>query len=294
VIAAAVAMSEAGGMLLLRLATMAALGGAVGVWAAVLWRPVGRFIARQEAYYDKVLRRSLLIDVNPRTVTLLAVGAVVLCALVGYSIVGHVLVAILGGAVGLFLPSVTLKLLRTLRLSKLEDQLVNGVQTLSSGVRAGLNLIQAMDLLAKNGVKPISEEFAHLLREYEYGVTLERAMLNAADRIGSSNYRLLFSALQTHRERGGNLGETLDRISDAIREIHRLEKRIETLTAPGRAAARWMSAMPAVILVILWFIYPEGVNMLFTDDLGRAFLLFIVLLNVIGFLWIRKIVNIDI
>ncbi|HET6430531.1 MAG TPA: type II secretion system F family protein [Phycisphaerae bacterium] len=293
-IAAAVAMSEAGGMLLLRLATMAALGGAVGVWAAVLWRPVGRFIARQEAYYDKVLRRSLLIDVNPRTVTLLAVGAVVLCALVGYSIVGHVLVAILGGAVGLFLPSVTLKLLRTLRLSKLEDQLVNGVQTLSSGVRAGLNLIQAMDLLAKNGVKPISEEFAHLLREYEYGVTLERAMLNAADRIGSSNYRLLFSALQTHRERGGNLGETLDRISDAIREIHRLEKRIETLTAPGRAAARWMSAMPAVILVILWFIYPEGVNMLFTDDLGRAFLLFIVLLNVIGFLWIRKIVNIDI
>ena len=293
-IAPALAVGAASQMLLLRLAATAAIGGAVGVSVAALWRPVGRFIGRQEAYYDQVLRKSLLIDVSPRTVTFLAVGAVLLCGMVGYAIVHHVLVAIVGGAIGVFLPTVILKLLRVLRLRKLEDQLVDGVQTLSSGVRAGLNLIQAMELLAQNGVRPISEEFAHLLREYEYGVTIDRAMLNAADRIGSSNYRLLFSALQTHRERGGDLGETLDRISDSIREIHRLEKRVETLTAPGRAAARWMGAMPAVILIILRFIYPEGVRMLFEDDAGRGILLFIVLLNVIGFLWIRKIVNIDI
>jgi len=294
VIGAALAAGGGSQILMLRLCTMAALAVAVSVGVAAVWRPVGRFIARQEVYYDNVLRKSLLIDVNPRTVTFLAVGAVLLLATVAYAIVDHVLVAIAGGAIGVFLPALTLKLLRTMRQRKLEDQLVDGVQTLSSGVRAGLNLVQAIELLAKNGVRPISEEFGHMLREYEYGVTLERAMLNAADRIGSSNYRLLFSALQTHRERGGDLGETLDRISDAIREIHRLEKRIETLTAPGRAAARWMAAMPWVILLILYFIYREGVQMLFTDDLGRLFLLFIVFLNVIGFLWVRKIVNIDI
>lgn len=281
-------------MLLLRIGTACAAATAAAALTAAVWRPARRFIGRQEAYYDKVLRGSLLMDVNPRTVTLLAVGAVLLMGMVAYSLVQHLLVALAGGAGGVFLPSLVLKLLRARRRQKLEDQLVNGVQTLSSGVRAGLNLVQAMELLAQNGVRPISEEFAHLLREYEYGVTLERAMLGAADRIGSSNYRLLFSALLTHRERGGDLGETLDRISDSIREIHRLEKRVETLTAPGRAAARWMGAMPAVILIILRYIYPEGVALLFTDDMGKAILAGIVILNVVGFLWIRKIVSIDI
>ncbi|KKL97019.1 hypothetical protein LCGC14_1838650, partial [marine sediment metagenome] len=91
-----------------------------------------------------------------------------------------------------------------------------------------------------------------------------------------------------------DLAETLDRISDSIREIHRLEKRVETLTAPGRAAARWMGAMPAVMLIILRVIWPEGVALLFTDDVGRLILFIIVVLNVVGFLWIRKIVSIDI
>jgi len=258
------------------------------------WGPLRRHIRSRESYYDRVLRGALLMNVSPRTVTLLALAAIPTMALLAYAIIHHPLVAVLGGVCGAFLPTLVLKLLCVRRLRRLEDQLVDGVQTLSAGVRAGLNLVQAMDLLAKNGVRPISEEFAHLLREYEYGVSLEQAMVNAADRIGSSNYRLLFSALLTHRERGGDLGETLDRIADSIREIQRLEKRVETLTAPGRAAARWMGAMPAVILLILRFIDPEGVAMLFRDDAGKLILTFIVVLNLIGFLWIRKIVTIDI
>ena len=192
------------------------------------------------------------------------------------------------------LPRLVVRFLQRRRLYRLNEQLVDGIQTLSSGVRAGLNLVQAMELLAVNGVRPIREEFAHLLREYEHGVALEQAMLNAANRIGSPNYRLLFSALLTHRERGGDLGETLDRIAESIREIHRLEKRIETLTAPGRTAARWMGAMPVIILMILYAISPESVRMLFTEDLGRGLLVMIVILNVVGFLWIRRIVSIDV
>ena len=292
----AVALAAAGmdALLMLRIATGCALAAGVSAFVFALWRPVGRFIGRQEAHYDEVLRKSLLMDVSPRTVTVLAAGTVVLMAMVAYSIIQSGLMALLGAVAGVFLPSLILKALRTIRMQKLEDQLVDGLQTLSAGVRAGLNLIQAMELLSQTGLKPISQEFAHLLREYEYGVTLERTMLNAAERIGSTNYRLLFSALLTHRERGGDLAETLDRISDSIREINRLEKRVEALTAPGRAAARWMGAMPAVILVILRFIYPEGVKLLFTDDIGKAILVAVVVMNVIGFLWIRKIVNIDV
>lgn len=93
---------------------------------------------------------------------------------------------------------------------------------------------------------------------------------------------------------GGNLGETLDRIADAIREIYRLEKQVETLTAQGRAAARMMGIMPFVILIILHFIDPRGVQNLFDDPIGRFLLLIVIVLNILGFLWIRKIVDIDI
>ncbi|MCD6378700.1 MAG: type II secretion system F family protein [Planctomycetes bacterium] len=267
---------------------------AVIVGVLTFYKPITNFILRRETYYDHVLRGSLLIDINPRTVTLMSLGVMFLLAGIGYLIIHSILMVILGIILGAFLPSVVLKLLRRYRLRRLDDQIVDGIQTLISAVRAGLNLVQAMELLAKNGPRPISQEFAHLVREYEHGVSLEKAMQNAAARIGSANYRLLFAALLTHRERGGDLADTLERIADSIREIYRLEKRVETLTAPNRTAARWMGAMPAVVLGVLYLIDPYGVRMLFTTPAGRVILLIIVVLNVIGFLWIRKIVSIDI
>ncbi len=267
-----------------------AVAGGVIVWA----EPFRRFILRREAYFDRVLRGTLLLDIAPRTVTILCFCIIAFLALVAYVMSGNIFVAAIAAGVGVFSPWVVLRFLKARRLYRLEEQLVGGIQTLTSGVRAGLNLVQAMDLLARNDVKPMSEEFSHLVREYEHGISLEKAMSNASKRIGSGNYRLLFAALLTHRERGGDLGGTLDRIADSIREIYRLEKRIETLTAPNRTAARWMGAMPAVILGILYFIDPEGVTMLFTEEVGRLILLIIVALNIVGFLWIRKIVAIDI
>lgn len=284
------AMDDSSWRVLVAAAICVGAGGLVLCW----WGPFRRFIEKQEAHYDRVLRGSLLIDMSPRTVTVLQASAMALLALIGYGVVNHFLAAIIGAAVGAFLPRGLLAALKKIRLKKLEDQLVDGIQTLSSGVRAGLNLIQAMDLLAKNGVKPISEEFGHMLREYEHGMSLEKAMSGTADRIGSSNYRLLISALLTHRERGGDLGETLDRIAESIREIDRLEKKVETLTAPGRTAARWMGAMPAIVLGILYLIDKPDTMLLFNEDSGRLVLLLVAVMNLVGFLWIRRIVNIDI
>lgn len=277
-----------------QLGVMAVIFVAVAFLTWAWWRPVRGFILRREEGYGNILQGALLMDVQPRTFTLLTLGGMILLAVLAWSAVHHIVMVLLGLAVGAVLPALLLRFLKRRRLYQLEEQLVDGIQTVTSGVRAGLNLIQAMELLARNGVRPISEEFQHLLREYEHGMSFERAMANAANRMGSSNYRLLFSALLTHRERGGDLGETLDRIAESIREIHRLEKKIETLTAPGRAAARWMGAMPAVILLIMYCIEPDAVSMLFTEDSGKLILLAIIVLNIVGFLWIRKIVAIDI
>jgi len=268
------------------------LCAAGAAWAA--GPPVAALMRRQERQFDRVLRSKLLMDISPRVATWLSLIGVVLLAAVGYVAFGGLLGIVVGAAAGVFLPLAAMRVLQNRRLRKLEDQLVGGIQILASGVRAGLNLIQAMELVARDGPVPLRQEFAHLLREYEYGVPVEEAMENAAERIGSGDYRLLFSALQTHRERGGDLGDTLDRIASSIREIQRLENRVRSLTAQGRATARWLGAMPVVVLGILYLLVPEGVRLLFTDSLGKLILLVIVALNIVGFLWIRRIVAIDI
>jgi tight adherence protein B len=266
-----------------------------GVAAYVGWPPLRDVILMQEQCFDRVLRRKLLLGISPRAATVITLVGILLVTLIGYALSGTMFIALLVGAVSLLGPVMILRLLERRRLRKLEDQLVNGVQTLASGVRAGLNLVQSMQLVSRDGPAPLRQEIAHLLREYEYGVSLEDAMDNAAQRIGSGDYRLLFAALQTHRQRGGDLGDTLDRIADSIREIQRLEKRVKSLTAQGRATARWLGVMPVIVLALMYLLVdPDAVSDLFTLGIGRILLLTMAVLTVIGFVWIKKIVSVDV
>mgnify|MGYP003341820384 CR=1 FL=1 len=202
--------------------------------------------------------------------------------------------AVIGAVAGFFLPTIIIKHLEQKRREKLDEQIVDGITTLASGVRAGLNLVQAIEVLVKNSTGPIRQEFAQLLREYQMGLDLNQAMRNAANRIGSSHYRLLFTAIEMHRLRGGDVGQSMDRIAAAIREIQRLEGRLETLTAPGRTQARMMAGISLAMMLIMYSSDPQGVSSLFYEPNGRILLLFVAGLMALGFVWIRKIVDIDI
>jgi high-affinity Fe2+/Pb2+ permease len=101
------------------------------LWA---WRPLRAYLGKQEAMYDRVLRGSLLLDVNPRTVTWAGIGGVVLLAMLGYAAIHHVLAAAVGAAIGMILPPVLVRYLKGRRLYQLEEQLVDGIQTLVSEI----------------------------------------------------------------------------------------------------------------------------------------------------------------
>ncbi|HUU60088.1 MAG TPA: hypothetical protein VMZ50_11125, partial [Phycisphaerae bacterium] len=150
--------------------TSIAVFGLMFAAAVLAYRPIGQFIRRQEYIFATVLQRRLLLDVRPRSATILAGIAVAFLAMVGYLLSGSLLGAVLGAAGGVLLPTVLLRTLVRRRLDRLEAQLVGAVQTLASGVRAGLNLVQSMQLVARDGPVPLRQEFVHLLREYEYGV----------------------------------------------------------------------------------------------------------------------------
>lgn len=280
--------------LILRITLFVLIFVAVFIFVRYGWQGLRSIIARQEQSYERVLNQQLMFNVQPRLVIWLAIACVLFCGSVTYLISRHYGWFITGAFFGLMVPQLVIRHLEQQRATRLEDQIVDGITTLSSSVRAGLNLVQAIELLVKNSVGPIRQEFAQLHREYQMGLDLNQAMRNAANRIGSSSYRLLFTAIDMHRTRGGDMGESLDRIAESIREIHRLEGRLASLTAQGRAQARMIAVMPIILIGIYALIDPHGVTLLITDPIGRVLLLAAGSLILVGFLWIRKIMTIDI
>lgn len=256
--------------------------------------PIRRWLAEQERSYDLVLRRQLLMEVSTRSVLVGIALLVAVAFLVGYVLAENLFVGLAMAVGAYFLPYLIVRHLQHKRREKLNSQLVDGLQTLASGVRAGLNLVQAFELVAQNHTGPIKQEFGAILREYQMGMDLNQAMRNGSDRINSPLYRLTFTAIEMHRIRGGDTGQSLDRIAESIRDIQRLEGKLDALTAQGRTQATMMGVMPLVFLAILYLIMPEQVGLLFYDNLGRLILLGVVIAIVIGFLWIRKIMSVDI
>ena len=258
------------------------------------YSPALRFRARQEAGYDRVFRRQLLMDIEPRTVFVLAVSGVVgAFAVIGLLTV-NLAAALVAGVVAFFVPTLIIRHLEAKRRIRLENQLVDGLTTLAAGVRAGLNLVQSMQLVVDNHIGPIRQEFGQLLREYGMGMDLNQAMKAASNRIGSPLYRLTFTAIEMHRVRGGDAGESIDRIAESVREIKKLEGKLDAITSQARSQASMMAVMPIVFIAILYAIDPEGIRLLFTETVGRMILLFCFLLIAGGFLWIRKIMAVEV
>jgi tight adherence protein B len=267
---------------------------AVYVFIVHGWRRVVLLLRQQEKRLDTLLNHQLLMEVPARH-AMIGIGAIVTLAgvaggLASGSSIGFILVA----ALALLFPQMIFRHLETKRKKRLDEQIVDGITTLASGVRAGLTLVQSMQLLVRNSTGPLKQEFRQLMREFDLGIDLHQAMRNTSDRIGSVYYRLLFSAIQAHRDRGGDMGQSLDRIAESVREIQRLEGRLDAITAQGRAQARFMGIMPFVIIGILWLISPDDTSKLLTEPLGRVLLMIALVMIGVSFMWIRRIMQVDI
>jgi len=251
------------------------------------------WVRKQQMYYDNVLCRQLLLDIDPRTAVWSHIGGVALVLILGIYLTGTIVGVVLA-AIAALVPYFLIRHLEAKRRARLEIQLVDGLASIASGVRAGLNLVQSMQLLVQNQKGPIKEEFGQILKEYEMGMDLNQAMRQASDRIGSQLYRLTFTAIEMHRLRGGDSGESMDRIAESIREIQRLEGKLDAITSQGRIQANMMAIMAIVIIVMLRIMFPDDTMMLFTEPTGRIILLTAAGLIAAGYFWIKKIMQVDI
>ena len=247
-----------------------------------------------ESELSPKLSELFLLDVSTRSLAHLIELRIPLTIAVVYLLTYSVLFTAGSVVLVYFAPELVFRYLKHRRLEKFDEQLVDALNILSSSARAGLALVQSLETVAEKMPAPASEEFRLLVNEYKHGTPIDTVLENARDRLNRPNFSIVATAIIVNRERGGNLVEVLDKIASSLREIFRLEKKIKTETASVRLSAQLMAAMPVVIGIIFYLIEPSSMEMLFTHAVGTIILFFVVLLNVIALVIIRRIVNVEV
>ena len=180
------------------------------------------------------------------------------------------------------------------RLHKMESQLVELLQMLASGLRAGFGLLQALESSADQLPAPLNVEIRRTLRDTAMGASVEQALTSLNERVGSPDFDIVITAIMIQRAVGGNLAEILDNVAHTMRERERIKGEIRTLTSQQRMTGYVIGGIPIGLLVIFMIISPEFTGLLFTEKLGQLMLGAAFFAEAVGFMIIQKIVNIEV
>jgi tight adherence protein B len=205
--------------------------------------------------------------------------------------------AILAGILGLFVPTFYVLQSQRKRLATFDRQLGDMLNLMVNGLRAGYSTLQAMEAVSKELPSPISDEFYRVVQEMQLGLKMEESLDHLLRRIDSSDLDLVITAINVQREVGGNLAEILDVISFTIRERVRIKGEIAALTAQGRATAWVISALPILLMLLLYLLNRPYFMQFFnpeTRSCGIPLLILAGMMVLSGFAISQKIVKIDI
>jgi tight adherence protein B len=235
------------------------------------------------------------LKLTPGEYLMLTITSVLGTGLIAYLVMHRNLILGFGGLVlGFFLPRFYVKYRQNKRLKEFNGQLGDAINLLANGLRSGYSLLQAMDAVAREMPPPMAEEFQRVVREIGLGLPNERAMNNMLRRIPSDDLDLMITAINVQHEVGGNLAEILETISHTIRERIRIKGEIRVLTAQGMISGYVISFLPVGLGLILYAMNPVYIGAMFQEPCGWAMIATGVISTTIGYIAIRKIVNIEV
>jgi tight adherence protein B len=221
------------------------------------------------------------------------VAGLVLASIVAL-IIPFPILAIPAAGLGFYAVGFWIKMRINSRKKKLEHQLVELLQMVSSGLRAGFGFIQAMESASAQIPDPLQTEIKRSLRDIAVGATVEQALDALNTRVGSSDFDIVITAILIQRQVGGNLAEILENVAHTMRERERIRGEIQTLTSQQRLTGYVIGGIPVALFGVFMVMSPEFTSKLFTDPLGRMMLGAALTMEFLGFMVIRKIVNIEV
>ena len=203
-------------------------------------------------------------------------------------------IAPLNGLVLFSLPWLWLWNKRRMRLKKFGGQLSDALELAARALRAGHSLAAGMHVVAQEMPVPISEEFNRVFEEQNLGIPIEDSLKSMCDRVPNLDLRFFVTSVGIQRQTGGDLAEILDKIGYVIRERFRILGQVKALTGEGRLSGVVLISLPFALFAFMLNMKPDYVETLWTTDMGRMMAGVALVLQVLGALWIRKIVNIKV
>ncbi|MGH7552815.1 MAG: type II secretion system F family protein [Longimicrobiales bacterium] len=229
-----------------------------------------------------------------QTYLLLTVGASVAFGIATFMITRSGFVAIVFAALGSLLPDMFVYRRKIKKAKMFEEQFPEAIDLLGRAIRAGHPLSAGIRMVAEEAPEPVSGEFRQVFEEQRFGLPFEDALLGLSDRNALVDVRIFVTAVLIQREVGGNLAEILDKISQTVRARFTILRQLRVYTAQGRLSGYVLAVLPIGTGLAMYFINKPSIITLFTEPLGRLLVISALIMQIIGYLWIRKIVNIEI
>jgi len=262
-------------------------------------RDFGANLARELARADLRLKPSEYLFIQLGSI----VGVPVLLFIFGFFLpaLQSPLALLIGAFVGFLLPRFWLNRRKNGRLNAFNKQLPDTITLIANALRAGSSFLQAIELVVRESRPPISTEFSRVIREVNLGLPFEQALENMVRRVRSDDLELMATAISIQHQVGGNLAEILDSIAYTIRERIRIKGEIRTLTAQQRLSGYVVGLLPIGLAGFLFIAAPGFMDPMFANPpsiaglpAGVVILLFGGFMMFIGFMLIRRIVDIEV
>lgn len=242
----------------------------------------------------KVLLEQADLSWTPTTFLLISVGLAGALAASGFILSGNGVTAGLAAAGGLFFPYMYVRRLKRRRIRAFEEQFPEAIDLLGRSIRAGHAFPTGLKVVSEESPEPMAAEFRQIFEEQKFGLPLDESLLGLADRIDLVDVRIFVTAIMIQREVGGNLAEILDKIAYTIRERFTLLRQVRVYTAQGRLTGYILAGLPILLGFAITFLNREYMMILFEEPIGRALIALAAILQFMGFLIIRRIIDIEI
>jgi tight adherence protein B len=218
---------------------------------------------------------------------------VILLGVIGF-VVANVVGALAGAALGALVPFTLLSHAGRRRQAAIQAQLADTLMVIASSMRAGHSFMQSLDSAAKEVDEPSAGEFQRVLTEIRLGRATDDALEALVERVGSQDLEWAVTAIKIQRKIGGNLAEVLETVAKTVRERETLRRQVKVLSAEGRISILVLTVLPILVAGYIMIVNPEYLKTLTTTKPGIMMATGGGVLMAFGYLWMRRVVRLDV
>lgn len=252
---------------------------------------MGGVLGNSGGPYNRNLLYNAGVRMAPADFTVLVAVGAFLAGLLG-TLLTNPVIGILLGAGTPFLARLVLAFRTDKRRGKFESQLIDTIQMLIGGLRAGHSVMRSMEAAGLESEAPTSEELRRIVNETRIGKDARLALEETADRMDSEDFRWIAQAIQINREVGGDLAEVLEQVAGTIRERSEIKGQVRSLSAEGKMSAVVLMAMPVAVAIMLTFINPGYMDVFVDEPIGITMMVVSLVMFICGGFWLSRTVKI--